>query len=227
MSEPTMGTLTKRLDRLERENRRFKKAGMATLAVITAVVLMGQATAKKAINIFMSEEFVLRDTSGKIRGVLSVVEDEPYLTLYDKDKKIRFAVRAAADKVSLVVKGKDQKSGVRLTVAGGSTKLLINDKDGNPRTEIGLKSDGSPFLRLYDKGRKLRAGLGVGGDGSVVLLLADKEKGHAELTVQRGGLPRLRFVDKDVKGHIGLSRTDLGVALLLADKDGKAVWSLP
>ena len=48
MNEPTMETLARRLDRVERENRRLKQAGVVALTVIAAVVLMGQATASKA-----------------------------------------------------------------------------------------------------------------------------------------------------------------------------------
>ena len=44
MSEPSMETLTRRLDRVERENRLLKRAGVLALAVIAAVMLMGQAT---------------------------------------------------------------------------------------------------------------------------------------------------------------------------------------
>ncbi len=41
MNEPTMETLARRLDRVERENRWLKQAGVVALAVIVAVVLMG------------------------------------------------------------------------------------------------------------------------------------------------------------------------------------------
>ncbi len=40
MNEPTMETLARRLDRVERENRRLKQAGVVALTVIAAVVLL-------------------------------------------------------------------------------------------------------------------------------------------------------------------------------------------
>jgi len=43
MCEPTMETLARRLDRVERENRRLKQMGVAVLAVIAAVVPMQKA----------------------------------------------------------------------------------------------------------------------------------------------------------------------------------------
>ncbi len=48
MNEPTMETLTRRLDRLDRENRRLKGAGALGLAVMAAGVLVGQAVRGKA-----------------------------------------------------------------------------------------------------------------------------------------------------------------------------------
>ncbi len=47
MIDPTMETLTRRLDRVERENRWLKRVGVLALAVIAAVVLMGQAMGGK------------------------------------------------------------------------------------------------------------------------------------------------------------------------------------
>jgi len=43
MNEPTMETLTRRLDRVERENRWLKRAGVVALAVIAAVMLVAMA----------------------------------------------------------------------------------------------------------------------------------------------------------------------------------------
>ncbi len=48
MNDPTMETLTRRLDHLERENRRLKRVGALALAVMAAVVLMGQVTPSNA-----------------------------------------------------------------------------------------------------------------------------------------------------------------------------------
>jgi len=46
MNNPTMETLARRLERVERENWRMKRVGVVALALIAAVVLMGQATAR-------------------------------------------------------------------------------------------------------------------------------------------------------------------------------------
>ena len=48
MVELEIETLARRLDRVERENRRLKQAGHVAIAVIAAVVLMGQGIRKNA-----------------------------------------------------------------------------------------------------------------------------------------------------------------------------------
>ncbi len=77
MNEPTMETLARRLDRVERENRRLKRAGVAALAVIAAVVMMGQATASKVVRVIEAEkrEELMMDSStavGLIVGLFTV-----------------------------------------------------------------------------------------------------------------------------------------------------------
>ncbi len=100
MNEPT---LEQRLDRLERENRCLKRAGALALAVIAAVVLMGQATGAKVPKVIEAERFVVRDASGNTRAVLGstvlettqtgAVEKRPpsSLVLFDKDGKVTWS----------------------------------------------------------------------------------------------------------------------------------------
>ena len=105
MTEPTMDTLARRVDKVERENRWLKQAGVVALAVIAAVVLMGQATATKVAKVVEAEEFVLKDASGTVRSRLEVWEDTVSLTLHDRN--------------------------------------------GNERLSLGVKDDGSPWVRLF------------------------------------------------------------------------------
>jgi hypothetical protein len=75
MAEPTMETLARRLDRVERENRRLKRTGVVALAVIAAVMLMGQATESKVAKVVEAEKFVLRDAKGEKSADLEVKSD--------------------------------------------------------------------------------------------------------------------------------------------------------
>ncbi len=90
MSEPTMETLARRLDRVERENRGLKQAGVVALAVIAGVVLMGQATWKlappgKPGKVVGAEQFIVHDARGGVRAELGTLPNGTVrLVLYDR-----------------------------------------------------------------------------------------------------------------------------------------------
>ncbi len=90
MSEPTMETLARRLDRVERENGRLKRSGVVALAVIAVVMLMGQAASKlappgKPGKIVGAEQFIVHDARGGVRAVLGTLPDGTVrLVLYDR-----------------------------------------------------------------------------------------------------------------------------------------------
>jgi len=61
-------SLITRVNRLERENRRMKLAGVLVLLGITAVIVMGQSEPKHRI--IEAEKFVVKDREGNVRVVL-------------------------------------------------------------------------------------------------------------------------------------------------------------
>lgn len=77
MSKPTMESLVQPPERVERENRRLKRAGALTLALIAAVALMGwhPDTAEEVHEVVLAKQFVVRDKSGNHRGMLGVGPD--------------------------------------------------------------------------------------------------------------------------------------------------------
>ena len=90
MNEPTMDPLARRLDQVERENRWLKQAGVLALAVIAAVVLMGQAASKlappgKPGKVIGAEQFIVHDARGGVRATLGTLPDGTVrLVLYDR-----------------------------------------------------------------------------------------------------------------------------------------------
>ena len=50
--------ITEHLEKLERQNRRMKQAGVVALIIAAAVLLMGQASPNRTVE---ANEFVLRD----------------------------------------------------------------------------------------------------------------------------------------------------------------------
>jgi len=99
MNETTMETLARRLDRMERENRRIRQAGVVAVAVIVAVGLMGHVAGEKVVE---AEWFVLLDSSGQPRAVLAVAKGGSGLYLYDNKGKLRAGlVGGVADETGL------------------------------------------------------------------------------------------------------------------------------
>lgn len=59
--------LSSRLQRLERENRRMKRAGFAVVGVALAVALIGAATPNEIPDAIEARAFRVIDTNGKLR----------------------------------------------------------------------------------------------------------------------------------------------------------------
>ncbi len=137
-NESTLDTLTPRLDRLERENRRLKIAGSILLLALVAGGAMGQVLPKAVPKVVEAERFVLRDTRGKIRAALDTVASGGLaLSLADENGKARAGLGVAAD---------------------GTPGLFLTDQNGKTRAELSVGTSG-PSLVLRDENRD-RAVLG-------------------------------------------------------------------
>ena len=175
MNEPTMETLVRRLDRVERENQRLKQAGVVALVVIAAVVLMGQATTNKVAKVVEAEKFVLRDADGKGRARLeSLPSGLVRLALLDKDENVQSVLGVGVGRPSLVLAGRNNKTILttsflsisgksRLTLAvlpSGVQSLALTDNTGRTRAELAIEVDGSSTFGLFDRTGTARAVLG-------------------------------------------------------------------
>jgi len=77
MNESTVDAMHQRLDRLERENRNWKRAVVVILLVMASIVLMGKALPSPQI--VEAQKFLLKDHAGNIRAVLG--QQSPEATL--------------------------------------------------------------------------------------------------------------------------------------------------
>lgn len=67
-----MDNLSKRVGRLERENRLLKQIGTFVLVGIAALMLMAQAKPIKVVKVIEAERFVVKDEDGKVRVILGL-----------------------------------------------------------------------------------------------------------------------------------------------------------
>jgi len=158
----------RRLDRLERENRRLKRAGVAALAVMATVFLMGQA---RPPTIVEAQQFIVRNADGaRVAWLATDRNGLPSLTLFDKEGQGRINLslsESAAAFVSLtgsVPRASDVSappppaSTVYLAVYGdGTPRINWGDSNGKLRARMGLLSRGlssvdqTPYIYFFDE----------------------------------------------------------------------------
>jgi hypothetical protein len=154
MSEPTMKALVRRVERLERDNRRWRRGAVVGLFLLAGAGLLGQAPvvpgAAKALD---AERFNLRDTAGHLRGSLGVTTDgTASLVLYNT---------AGAHQIGLGV------------LPDGTASIFLGSAAGRTVTELTLYRDGTPSLVVRDRAGKTRMLLGAAVDGQPFLYFLD------------------------------------------------------
>ena len=168
--ESSLEALESRVAKLETQNRRLKRAGIALLFVASAAVTMGQTPARKVIE---ANEFVLRDASGQARARLSMeATDRPTLTFY-KDKTTITASLAAGDEPFLTL----QRAGTNEQVQLGANKAFVGLSIYEKEIRAGLSvQKGAPGLDLFNENGTPLVSLSAPADGpSVVLFGKDKK----------------------------------------------------
>ncbi|MFQ5691936.1 MAG: hypothetical protein ACE5IM_02680 [Nitrospinota bacterium] len=141
-----------RLDRLERESRRWRALGIAAVAVLGLVALLGAKGTRVADEV-RARRFVVVDREGRVRAALAVVVKEDVekglgLALYDADGNRRASLGVSRD----------------------GANVLLKDAGGRTRIALAVGRNG-PVLALYDANFKTRAGLAVfDGKGPTLLL---------------------------------------------------------
>jgi hypothetical protein len=166
MSEPIMDNLVKRIERLERENRWWRRIESLMLVGLAGLVVMGQAQcnlrktgANKDGNVVEATEFVVRDANGKPRAKLtdySLVFTNP-----DGDELIRLS---ASDNASALTFGASGMPTVILSgcwpqkspyICVGPTALTLSSTEGNAQLSAGGPVELKPSLSVSDKSGKV------------------------------------------------------------------------
>ena len=123
MDRLSLEALAERTDRLERENRRLKLAGLLVLALLASVFLMGQARPPATVE---AREFVLVDKAGKSFGRFGMGDDGlPILIMRGKDDAIRVLVSVYEDGSAVISLG-------ALPLGSVSRLAIGTDESGNP-----------------------------------------------------------------------------------------------
>ncbi|MFQ5911803.1 MAG: hypothetical protein ACE5JS_01315 [Nitrospinota bacterium] len=127
MDGSQMDAVTQRLDRLERENGRWKAVGIIAVAVFALVVSLGATGGggAKVAEEIRAKKFAVVDEDGRERGVFAVTEMGSGLQLKDVEGRVRAVLMLDA-------KGPG---------------LELRDAKGRARTRLGLTRDGQRVVR--------------------------------------------------------------------------------
>ena len=155
--------LTRRLEAVERDNRRLRRLGVMML--IGVGILLGLTTAIMVVasrhglpgtvpQVSEARKFLLRDRDGQVRGAWGTNEEgAAQLLLQDRSGRTR----------------------VRITVRpDGASGLAFVDSVNNSRIVVGVLPDESANIVLADPGGKTRAVLGISPTGATTLVFADR-----------------------------------------------------
>lgn len=207
MEEATVQLLTRRLERLERDNRRLKLGGAVVVVGLAALALMGQVVPGQLPKVVEAEQFVLRDARGQVSALLSA---EPFLkglTVFDEGGKKRAALELIAGSPRLSLADANGKERVALELTGEVSRLALSDLNRRHGVILTLAgADAMSGLMLADQGRKTRV----------------------RLVLEPGGAPRLELADQNQTPRAILGPSELhDPSLLLLDEEGTIVWKAP
>lgn len=133
-----------RLEKLERENRRMKNIGIVAAVVVSMFIVGGQAKTSKVVE---ANEFVLKDTNGKVRARLSMeVVARPTLSFYDESGSIPLALTGGNEPFIVL-----SRVGTQETVQLGANQTFtgIGIYEKNIRAGFSVQK-GARGLELYD-----------------------------------------------------------------------------
>lgn len=147
-----------RLDRMERQLRRWRRGAVAGLGL--AAVAVAGAMAQPPAKELVVKTLRVVDDAGKDRIVLSSNPDEADLTLFDPSGKSRLTLDVAKDRRPVLLFADESNKESNRLVLGledeGHPALLLYDGTGHKRVAFGIPKEGGPVIRILDESGKLR-----------------------------------------------------------------------
>jgi hypothetical protein len=156
MADDRYEAIVRRLDRLDREVRRWRFVAASLALGTAALAVTGAAAPRRVVE---AQKFVIRDAAGHVRAELGPSEG-------DKEVVLRFRDLGGTSRVTLGLEGE-------------TSLLVLGDKTGRPRVGVATLAQGAPSLTLYDPTGRARVDLGLGREGEPRVALLDARGGSA------------------------------------------------
>ena len=235
LADPTVTRVLHRLERLERENRLYRRIGVLVVVLVGAAFWMGQSPSRRTIE---AEGIVLRDEDGKVRMALGKKREGGWgIVMVDPSGIVRTTLDMNEEGVpSLEMSDATDHDRLGLSLsADGRPILAMRDEEGEVRAIVGLRAraacppsrstttrdapaPGSRSRRTVCRGSTsatekgtVRSALGLDAAGEPMLDMSDAE-GRARLQLMLGAsgrprLARLRREERDTRGARRSPRT--------------------
>lgn len=206
-SDSHLSDIRRRLETLERENRRLKQIGGLTALFAVSLFLMAQAKSDRTVE---AQKFVLKDASGKIGGELAMGRFGATLTLNAPNgSPIPTVSLTGSDAPSLDLTGGGKS--IHMTASQDRVTLGLygehSGRYGGIRVGLSITSD-VPALSLYDK------------NGTELVTVDANMLGHGINLRDATGKLRAVFV---LANDRGMNEP----TLMLMDKDDQIAWKAP
>lgn len=245
--------LVRRLERLERSNRRWRRAGAGTLLAGLALLAGAWRHAPSPADTLEASRFVLVDGEGGQAGVLGLDDQGRPSLLLRKDGATAFLTLSGP---GLLLRGDDGKrqaflgfdtrgaakldltsarmlDGVRLSVApDGTAAMSVLGEKGRERLRAGYSpADGTASTVTRDAEGRVRSFLGVE-DGDTPSLVLIDEHGARRVGMlvdpDEDGLPFVGLQDAEHRTRVELTTTFDGTPILaLRRADGTPAFQAP
>jgi hypothetical protein len=216
MSEPvpSLEAIARRLDRLERQNRRLRLALVGLLAAAAALAV-GQASTGQAqpgapearVKVVDAERFVVRDQNGKARAALFMDNRDPdnrhpRLVLYDENGKGRLGMSVQRHGPDIAAWHADHSSALGLYVQDKdrSVAMTLFDKSG-ARVHL-AHMGGTPQLKLLDGTGKPALSLTASQNGPGIALNDPTGRRRAQLEVDAQKAALTLFGGNNLQKHV-------------------------
>ena len=157
MGDERLEAVLRRVEDLEAEVRRWRRAAMALVLSAVALTTLGAAVPRGRV--VEAQKFVLKDAAGRVRAELGPS---------DNNKSIALRFRDEASFSRLV-----------LGIEEESSLLVLHDKTGRPRVGLVTLAQGAPGFTFYDTTGRARVELGVSRDGEPGIVVRDARGGSA------------------------------------------------
>jgi len=193
--------LAARLDRLETENRRWRRVALGGLLALTG--FLGLGLAPRVPEELHARRFVLEDAEGKPTAVLEHdPQGYPILSMTRGSAQALLSLAGPG----LLLRGPDGKRGAYLGLDGrGWTQLELTSERLFDGVRLSVKPDGSSGIYLLDENGRDRAGLDLPrGRGAAFQVRDSDSKLRVQLGVDESDTPNVILLDRKGRRRQGM-----------------------